>query len=93
MNLNSGLIRIMGKGEKERYVQISNDSVLMILRKYYEENKSEIKKEWFFFHKQQRQQIYRAVHSADVEEVYWTGRNRTKHYATYVPTLICYLSN
>ena len=49
VNLNSGLIRIMGKGGKERYVQISNDSVLMILRKYYEENKSEIKKSGFFF--------------------------------------------
>ena len=37
INLNSGLIRIMGKGGKERYVQISNSSVLAILKKYYKE--------------------------------------------------------
>lgn len=31
INLNSGLIRIMGKGGKERYIQISNEAVLEIL--------------------------------------------------------------
>lgn len=49
VNLNSGLIRIMGKGGKERYVQICNESVLGILRKYYTENKNEIKKSGYFF--------------------------------------------
>lgn len=49
INLNSGLIRIMGKGRKERYIQISNTAVLDILRKYYEENKPEIKKSGYFF--------------------------------------------
>ena len=38
INLNSGLIRIMGKGGKERYIQISNEAVLVILRKYYVAN-------------------------------------------------------
>ena len=49
VNLNSGQIRIMGKGGKERYVQISNSSVLAILRKYYMENENEIKKNGCFF--------------------------------------------
>lgn len=49
VNLNSGLIKIMGKGGKERYVQISNSSILAILKKYYAENQSEIKKSGFFF--------------------------------------------
>ena len=49
INLNSGLIRIMGKGGKERYIQISNTAVLDILRKYYAENKPEIKKSGYFF--------------------------------------------
>lgn len=49
INLNSGLIRIMGKGGKERYIQISNTAVLDILRKYYEENEPEIKKSGYFF--------------------------------------------
>lgn len=49
VNLNSGLIKIMGKGGKERYVQISNSSILAILKKYYAENESEIKKSGFFF--------------------------------------------
>ncbi len=49
INLNSGLIRIMGKGGKERYIQISNTAVLDILRKYYAENEPEIKKSGYFF--------------------------------------------
>lgn len=49
INLNSGLIRIMGKGRKERYIQISNTAVLDILIKYYEENEPEIKKSGYFF--------------------------------------------
>lgn len=49
INLNSGLIRIMGKGGKERYVQISNSCILTILKKYYAENESAIKKSGFFF--------------------------------------------
>jgi len=49
INLNSGLIRIMGKGGKERYVQLSNPSVLSILKRYYAENEGEIKKSGYFF--------------------------------------------
>lgn len=49
VNLNSGQIRIMGKGGKERYVQISNSSVFAILKKYYMENENEIKKSGCFF--------------------------------------------
>lgn len=49
INLNSGLIRIMGKGSKERYVQISNSDILAILKKYYIENEDEIKKCGYFF--------------------------------------------
>lgn len=49
INLNSGLIRIMGKGSKERYIQISNPSILAVLKKYYLENEYEIKKSGYFF--------------------------------------------
>ena len=49
MDLNSGRIRIMGKGGKERYIQISNKTVIEILRKYYVENEREIKKCGYFF--------------------------------------------
>lgn len=49
IDLNSGQVRIMGKGGRERYVQISNPSILAILRKYYAENESAIKKSGFFF--------------------------------------------
>ena len=49
INLNTGLIRLVGKGRKERYVQISSASVLGMLRKYYAENESAIRKSGYFF--------------------------------------------
>ena len=49
VDLHTGLIRIMGKGGKERYIQISNTSVLHILKQYFDENKAEIQKSGFFF--------------------------------------------
>lgn len=49
INLNTGLIRLMGKSGKERYVQISNTSILEVLKKYYDENEQSIKKSGYFF--------------------------------------------
>lgn len=49
INLNSGLIQIMGKGGKERYIQIGEPAVLNLLRKYYEENKEAIHLSGYFF--------------------------------------------
>lgn len=49
INLNTGLIRLMGKGGKERYVQTSNTSILEVLKKYYDENEQSIKKSGYFF--------------------------------------------
>lgn len=49
IDLDSGLIRIMGKGGKERYVQIGEPEVLRLIRQYYTENKSMIQKSGYFF--------------------------------------------
>lgn len=49
VNLNSGVIRIMGKGGKERYVQVCEASVLELLKKYYAQNEQQIKESGFFF--------------------------------------------
>lgn len=49
VNLNTGLIRIMGKGGKERYIQIASSEILGILKNYYRENAEEIKQSGFFF--------------------------------------------
>ena len=49
VNLNSGLIKIMGKGGKERYIQVVTPEILEILKKYYMYNCKEIKKRGFFF--------------------------------------------
>ena len=49
VNLNTGLIRIMGKGGKERYIQIASADILDVLKRYYDQNASEIKKSGFFF--------------------------------------------
>lgn len=49
INLNSGLIRIMGKGGKERYIQIGEPAILNLLKEYYKENKEAIKSGGYFF--------------------------------------------
>lgn len=49
IDLNSGLIRIKGKGNKERYIQIGSPKVIEILNKYYMENEADILKSGFFF--------------------------------------------
>lgn len=49
VDLRSGSIRIMGKGGKERYVQIVNEDVNDLLKRYYLENEEAIKKSGYFF--------------------------------------------
>ena len=49
VNLTSGLIRIMGKGGKERYVQIAAPEVLDILKRYYDSNIEAIRRSGYFF--------------------------------------------
>ena len=49
INLNTGLIKIMGKGGKERYIQVAAPEILDILKKYYEYNSAAIKTSGFFF--------------------------------------------
>lgn len=49
VDLSTGTIRIMGKGGKERYIQIGDNSVVELLSKYYEENKERIRESGFFF--------------------------------------------
>lgn len=45
----SGVIRLMGKGGRERYIQITNTEVLTILKRYYVQNENAIKESGFFF--------------------------------------------
>lgn len=49
VNLNTGLILLKGKRQKERYVQITSDSALKSLRLYYAENRDAIRESGFFF--------------------------------------------
>lgn len=49
VNLNTGTIKIMGKGNKERYIQIASCEILDILKEYYAHNEVAIKKSGFFF--------------------------------------------
>lgn len=93
INLNTGLIRLMGKGGKERYVQISNTSILEVLKKYYDENEQSIKKSGYFFVNKQRKQVYGTIYPADAEEVYKAGWDREKYYSSYVSSFICDIFN
>lgn len=49
INLNTGLIKIMGKGNKERYIQVVSGEILDLLKQYYKHNSEAIKKCGFFF--------------------------------------------
>ena len=49
IDLTSGLLRIDGKGDKQRYVQIGDEEVLDLLREYYLENADDIEKSGSFF--------------------------------------------
>lgn len=49
VDLLSGTICIMGKGGKERYIQIGAEEVLELLRTYYQENKDAIAASGYFF--------------------------------------------
>ena len=49
IDFGNGSIRIMGKGAKERILQIGNQEVLTILSRYAEENTAHIQKTGYFF--------------------------------------------
>ena len=49
VDLNTGLIKIMGKGGRERYIQIASIEILEILKNYYTLNAEDIKQSGFFF--------------------------------------------
>jgi len=49
INLANGCIHIMGKGNKERMIQIGNGEVLSILSEYYQANLVRISQGGFFF--------------------------------------------
>jgi integrase/recombinase XerD len=49
IDFGNGSIRIMGKGAKERILQIGNPEVLAILQRYAEENAERIRSTGFFF--------------------------------------------
>lgn len=49
VDLNTGFIRIMGKGGKERYIQVASAEILDILKKYCALNEAKIRQSGFFF--------------------------------------------
>jgi len=49
IDFGNGSIRIMGKGAKERILQVGNQEVLATLRRYAEENAVHIQKTGYFF--------------------------------------------
>ena len=49
IDLDNGVIKIFGKGSKERYVQIGNSEILQLMKEYYKMNQEIIDKNGFFF--------------------------------------------
>ena len=74
MHLESGTIRFMGKGGKERLFQTSEPSVCKLLKQYYEAHKIESQTSGIFLCKSKRRAVYRAAHQDHAEKVYKTSR-------------------
>lgn len=49
INLEDGTVLIYGKGSKERMLQVTEESVLQILRRYYQNFEPQIRASWYFF--------------------------------------------
>ncbi len=49
IDLDNGIIKLLGKGSKERYVQIGSQEVLRLVKEYYNLNQQEIDKSGFLF--------------------------------------------
>ncbi len=49
IDLDSGIIKLFGKGNKDRYVQIGNQEILQLMKEYYVMNQKEIDEGEFFF--------------------------------------------
>jgi len=49
IDLDNGIIKLFGKGSKERYVQIGSQEVLELVKEYYRLNQQDIDKSGFFF--------------------------------------------
>ncbi len=49
MDLDNGIIKLFGKGSKERYVQIGSQEILELVKEYYRLNQQDIDKSGFFF--------------------------------------------
>ena len=49
VDLDNGIIKIFGKGSKERYVQIGNEEILQLMKAYYRKNQKRIDESGFFF--------------------------------------------
>lgn len=62
VNLTEGIIKIYGKGSRERLIQISNHDVLTALGKYYQAFSSEIEGTgWFFINRLSKQMSDQSV--------------------------------
>lgn len=49
IDLSSGTIKILGKGGKERYIQVGTPDVIKVLKRYYAKFQREINESGFFF--------------------------------------------
>lgn len=49
INLKNGIVKVLGKGSKERIIQICQVETIAIIRNYYQLHKNEIKRESSFF--------------------------------------------
>ena len=49
VDLDNGIIKLFGKGGKERYVQIGSKEVLQLVKEYYKRNRQKIDRSGFLF--------------------------------------------
>ncbi len=84
INMKNGVIKVFGKGSKERIIQICQLEVLKIIRMYYRFHKDLIKTRIFFFYKSFGPSVINSVGQANDKILCQKGRINKTYNASHL---------
>jgi integrase/recombinase XerD len=91
VDLDNGIIKLFGKGGKERYVQIGSKEVLQLVKEYYKRNRQKIDRSGSLC-KSAGRSFFRTVDPPYDPEVFLSGRDLDPYHSPYVPPFCCDVS-